>query len=284
MRNIALIEEEVATHQVERTPRRDKTSQVVSGRRREELVLAQSAERIDMCCVVSHLAFILLPCGAVALGETTNTEVIWTIVVGAGAGTRFGGLKQYETIGGRRIIDVSVAVARECSDGVVVVVPADDAEREQGVPGGATRSASVRAGLFAVPDEATIICVHDAARPFADVDLYHRVIDAVRAGADGAVPGVEVTDTIKVVADDHSGRVISTPSRSTLTAVQTPQAFRAGALRAAHDRNVESTVSPTDDAMMVERDGVVVVVAGDRRNRKITTQEDLVWARGEVER
>ena len=65
----------------------------------------------------------------------------------------------------------------------------EDAERERGVAGGATRSESVRAGLAAVPDEATIICVHDAARPLATPELFGAVVDAVRAGADGAVPG-----------------------------------------------------------------------------------------------
>jgi 2-C-methyl-D-erythritol 4-phosphate cytidylyltransferase len=227
----------------------------------------------------------VLPFGAVAHGVTEGS--VWSIVVGAGSGQRFGGLKQYEMLGDRRVIDHAVAVAREASDGVVIVVAADDAEREGGVAGGATRTQSVLAGLNAVPDEAAIICVHDAARPFADVEIFERVIAAVRAGADGAIPGVSVTDTIKVIdtTPDGTRRVGSTPERSTLVAVQTPQAFRADRLREAHRVAADARSSATDDAALVEgMGGTVVVIEGSDRNRKITSPEDLVWARAEVGR
>jgi 2-C-methyl-D-erythritol 4-phosphate cytidylyltransferase len=209
----------------------------------------------------------VLPCA-----DVPPAEQIWTIVVGGGSGRRYGTTKQYETLGGLRVIDRSVTTARTESDGVVVVVPAEDAAREGAVAGGDTRSESVRAGLAAVPAEATIICVHDAARPLASGDLYRRVIAAVADGADAAIPGVGVADTIKIVAD---GRVASTPDRSSLVAVQTPQAFRATALRAAHANGVDAT----DDAALVEADGgVVVVVDGEAANRKITVPDDLAWA------
>jgi 2-C-methyl-D-erythritol 4-phosphate cytidylyltransferase len=197
-------------------------------------------------------------------------------VVGGGSGQRFGTLKQYERLGERRVIDQACASAEETCEGVVVVVPAVDADREGAVAGGATRSESVRAGLAAVPDDATIICVHDAARPFATPELFRRVIEAVAAGADGAIPGVAVTDTIKIVAD---GAVESTPDRASLVAVQTPQAFRADILRRAHHGGDAST----DDAALVERiGGRVVVVAGEPRNRKITHPDDLEWARRQL--
>jgi 2-C-methyl-D-erythritol 4-phosphate cytidylyltransferase len=200
--------------------------------------------------------------------------VVWTVVVGGGSGQRFGRPKQYESLGGERVIDRSRRIAATAGDGVVVVVPADDAEREGGVAGGATRSESVRAGLAAVPLDATVICVHDAARPMASVDLYGRVIAAVLGGADAAVPGVAVTDTVKLV--DEVGRVVETPPRARLRAVQTPQAFRAEALRAAHAAGGEGT----DDAELVERaGGVVVVVDGEPDNRKITHPDDLDRAR-----
>jgi 2-C-methyl-D-erythritol 4-phosphate cytidylyltransferase len=208
--------------------------------------------------------------------DVTFAEPTWTIVVGGGSGQRFGALKQYESLGDLRVIDRARAVAEEATDGVVVVVPASDADREGGVAGGDTRSASVRAGLAAVPDEASIICVHDAARPFATAALYRRVIEAVLEGADGAIPGVAVTDTIKVVSD---GEVVSTLDRSTLVAVQTPQAFRADVLRRAHEGGDAST----DDAALVEAlGGRVVVVAGEADNRKITHPDDLDWARRRV--
>lgn len=203
---------------------------------------------------------------------------VWTIVVGGGGGQRFGGAKQYEPLTpdeqGVRVIDAAVAAARAAGDGVVIVVPAADASREGGVAGGATRSESVRAGLAAVPGGADIVCVHDAARPLASVELFAAVVAAVVDGADGAVPAVPVTDTIKVV--DEAGRVVSTPDRASLVAVQTPQAFRATVLRQAHATGGDGT----DDAALVEMTGgIVVTVAGEARNAKITTPADLELAR-----
>ena len=207
---------------------------------------------------------------------------MWTIVVAGGSGRRFGGPKQYEPLGPRRVLDWSVAAARDAGDGVVLVVPADDAARESGVPGGATRSESVRAGLAAVPAEATIICVHDGARPFADAALFGRVIAAVAGGADAAIPGIAVADTIKQV--DGEGAVVATPVRDELRAVQTPQAFRASVLRAAHEHDGPLSMTATDDAALVELVGAtVVVVEGDPHNRKITDQDDLRWAREQAE-
>lgn len=207
----------------------------------------------------------------------TRPPAVWAVVVGGGSGQRFGRLKQYELLGDERMIDRSRRIAASVCDGVVLVVPAADAAREGGVAGGATRSASVRAGLAAVPPEAEIICVHDAARPLASAALYRRVIDAVVAGADGVVPGVAVVDTIKVV--DADGVITATPDRASLMAVQTPQAFRAAALRAAHAAGGDGT----DDASLVEMaGGRCVVVPGEATNRKITDPADLEWARSQL--
>lgn len=205
---------------------------------------------------------------------TSAKENVWTIVVAAGNGARFGGQKQFMVLGDRRVIDWSRDTAHSVSDGVVLVVPAESAEVEGGVAGGATRSESVRRGLAAVPSDATIICVHDAARPFASEHLYKEVITAVVSGADGAVPGLRVTDTIKKV--NAEGIVLDTPDRESLMAIQTPQAFRAAVLRNAHEAGNEGT----DDASLVERvGGKVVVVNGEAINKKLTTPEDLEWAR-----
>ena len=203
---------------------------------------------------------------------------VWTIVVGGGSGTRFGRPKQYEPLGDERIIDRSRRIAAAATDGVVVVVPAADAVAEGGVAGGSTRSESVRAGLAHVPDDVDVVCVHDAARPFADASLYERVVAAVDQGADAAVPGVTVTDTIKII--DESSVVSATPDRSRLVAVQTPQAFRYRSLVTAHSSNAEAT----DDAALIEATGGrVVVVEGSADNRKITVPDDLVWARQRVD-
>ena len=196
----------------------------------------------------------------------------FAIVVAAGRGDRYGGPKQHELIAGKRCVDWSVDDARAACDGVVVVVPPGEVQGPSGqqsgercVQGGATRSESVRNGLAAVPDDVDVIVVHDAARPAAGVELFRAVIDAVADGADAAVPGVPVTDTIRLVDG-------GTLDRSTLVAVQTPQAFRAAALRAAHAGGAEAT----DDATLVEQNGGrVVVVPGSVANRKLTTPEDL---------
>ena len=201
-------------------------------------------------------------------------EKVWTIVVAAGSGLRFGGAKQFERLGDRRVVDWAVAEAERHSIGVVTVVPKGQATGPGLVEGGTTRSESVRRGLQAVPAEATIILVHDAARPFASSQVFQRVIGAVVDGADAAVPGIPGTDTIKQV--NESDVVVATPRRETLRAVQTPQAFRASSLRRAHEAGGEGT----DDASLVENaGGEVRVVEGEHVNRKITETDDLEWAR-----
>jgi 2-C-methyl-D-erythritol 4-phosphate cytidylyltransferase len=152
----------------------------------------------------------------------------------------------------------------------VLVVPpdrVDDVEplADVVVAGGATRSASVRAGLAALPADADVVLVHDAARPYASSELWRRVLDGVRAGADGVVPCVPVVDTLREVGG-------STVDRARFVAVQTPQGFAADALRRAHAGDPEGT----DDASLVEAcGGKVLVVDGDPDNRKITTPADL---------
>ncbi len=208
---------------------------------------------------------------------------MWSIVVAGGSGRRFGQLKQFALLGGRPVLQWAVAACRTCSAGVVLVVPDASAGRrliahgaDVVVTGGATRADSVRRGLAAVPSDATVVVVHDAARPLASSDLFVAVIAAVTdGGADGAVPGVPPSDTIKAV--DESGRVTDTLDRATLVAVQTPQAFRADVLRRAHDAAAAgASVSATDDAMLVEAlGGTVQVVPGEPGNLKITDPDDL---------
>jgi 2-C-methyl-D-erythritol 4-phosphate cytidylyltransferase len=198
------------------------------------------------------------------------------IVLAAGGGDRFGGAKQFARIGGVTVLERAVGVARESCDQVVVVLPGgvewDAPPDVRTAPGGPTRSASVRAGLAEVPDDTDVIVVHDAARPLASRRLYARVIAAIVAGADGAVPALPVVDTIKRVEDDS---VVETVTRDGLVAVQTPQAFRAEVLRASHaNEGVD-----TDDAALVEVfGGKVVIVEGERRNVKITHAADLELA------
>jgi 2-C-methyl-D-erythritol 4-phosphate cytidylyltransferase len=197
----------------------------------------------------------------------------WVIVVAAGSGARFGGMKQFEALAGTRLVDRAVTTAARAADGVVLVLPPgsewDGPAVAAVAPGGATRAASVRAGLELVPAAAEVIAVHDAARPLATDALYTAVVDAVRAGADGAVPALAVADTIKRVTGD---RIVETVARDDLVAVQTPQAFRADVLRRAHAGGADGT----DDAALVEAiGGTVVTVPGEPANVKVTASEDL---------
>lgn len=199
---------------------------------------------------------------------------VWAIVVAGGSSTRFGAQKQVALLGGRRVVDRSLETAGQVCQGTVAVLAADSPEVASGsaVAGGSSRSSSVRNGLAAVPSAADVIVVHDAARPLASPDLFRAVIAAVEAGADGAIPGVPVTDTIKRVAADGSAETLD---REALVAVQTPQAFRAAALREAHRSGAEAT----DDAGLVERaGGRIVIVPGEDTNIKITVAADLVMA------
>ena len=205
---------------------------------------------------------------------------VWAVVVAAGSGQRFGAQKQFAPLGGRAMVQWAVEAARSVADGVVLVLPTADlldegaglgatAGADVVVVGGDTRAASVRAGLAAVPVSAQVIVVHDGARPLAGPALFRAVVEAVVGGADAAVPALAVADTLKRVEGDV---VTATVAREGIVAVQTPQAFRAGVLRAAH----ESSADATDDAGLVESLGATVrVVSGDPRNIKVTTAADL---------
>ncbi|MCY4665348.1 MAG: 2-C-methyl-D-erythritol 4-phosphate cytidylyltransferase [Acidimicrobiaceae bacterium] len=214
---------------------------------------------------------------------------VWTIVAAAGGGNRFGGAKQFSRLGDRLVIDWVVQRAARWSEGVVVVLPEARTTGEEAwrlpdphdrcggkvvvVAGGVLRSDSVRCGLNRVPEAAEIVLVHDGARPLATDGVFERVIQAVRSGADAAIPVIELTDTIR-------WRRGGTADRRQLAAVQTPQAFRAGALRSAHAGGADAT----DDATLVEAAGAAVVtVDGDTRNLKITEPHDLVTAEALLE-
>lgn len=213
-----------------------------------------------------------LPATARPAGPTDPDAAVWCIVVAGGSGRRFGAMKQFEDLVGERVIDRSVRVAADACDGVVVVVPAGlvDAPEAQ-VPladvvvgGGATRAGSVRAGLAAIPATATIVLVHDAARPLATAELYERVISTVRGGDAAVVPAVAVVDTIR----ELDGGVVD---RDRLRAVQTPQGFDAATLRRVH----ASAPEATDDAGLVEAaGGTVTLVEGERSNLKLTEPDD----------
>lgn len=206
-----------------------------------------------------------------------ENRTIWTIVVAAGSGSRFGGStpKQFLEVAGKRVVDWSVVAASSVSAGVVVVLPVGSTvtvgsprlgPEVVSVSGGASRSESVRNGLAAVPENADIVLVHDAARPVASAELFARVVSAIDAGADAVVPVVPVVDTIR----DAAGNTID---RSQLQAVQTPQGFKAVVLRHAHASRSEAT----DDATLVRAvGGRTATVPGERWNVKVTEPTDAV--------
>lgn len=192
----------------------------------------------------------------------------WGIVVAAGRGDRFGGVKALVDLDGRPLWEwARTALEDGGAAGMVVVGPVPG-----GVAGGATRRDSVAAGLELVPPHVEHVLVHDAARPLASPDLVQRVWRRLEKGdAVAVVPVVPVTDTVKRVADD--GIVEDTPPRRGLYAVQTPQGFLAAALRRAHATVADDV---TDDAALVEALGLeVATVPGERSNLKITFPDDL---------
>jgi len=201
------------------------------------------------------------------------------VVVAGGQGSRFGGLKQFVLLGGDSVAAHSVRHARSVASQVILVVPVEYQGSGEGADvvaiGGATRAESVRAGL-AYCGDADIVVVHDAARPLATEGLFHAVVQAVLDGADGAVPALAITDTVKRVAEDHGAVVVrGTESRDELVTVQTPQAFRREVLVRAHGERADAT----DDAALVEALGArVVTVPGERGNLKITHPDDLSLA------
>jgi 2-C-methyl-D-erythritol 4-phosphate cytidylyltransferase/2-C-methyl-D-erythritol 2,4-cyclodiphosphate synthase len=211
------------------------------------------------------------------------------IIVAAGRGLRAGpgGPKQFRSIGGRTV--VAHALDAFCRHGdvswVQPVCHADDAApfaaATEGlsylppVPGGATRQASVCAGLRALAQlKPDIVLIHDAARPFVSHAVISRAIEAASATG-AAIPVVAVADTIKQV--DAAGRVIGTPARAELRIAQTPQSFVFDQILAAHERAAkEGRDDFTDDAALAEWAGLTVATfEGDHLNMKLTTPEDF---------
>lgn len=222
------------------------------------------------------------------------------ILVAAGRGTRAGeGLpKQYRPLGGAPLLARTLEAAAACPVGrILVVIHPDDAalyaqavaaapsargRLVDPVAGGASRQASVRAGVEALAGSGLeIALVHDAARPFFSPALCARVI-AAAARVGGAVPGLPVSDTIKEI--DGAGHVLTTPERARLRAVQTPQGFRLPLLADAHARaKAAGREDFTDDAAVVEfAGGAVAVVEGERGNMKITEAADFAAAEGRL--
>ena len=202
------------------------------------------------------------------------------ILVAAGSGERLGAPvpKAFVVVGGRPMLEWSLDALRAAGIArIVVAMPAHfmtafgDAGIEF-VTGGATRSESVRNALAAAGDAERVV-VHDAARPLVEPGLFSRCL-AELEHADAAIAAARVTDTIK--RGDERGAVVETLDRSVLWAVQTPQAFRAGALRRALDQPEAVLRAATDDAMLVEgQGGTVRLVESGAGNLKVTTPDDL---------
>ncbi len=230
------------------------------------------------------------------------------VLTAAGSGSRLGaGLpKALVPVGGVSLLRRAAAglIASGLVRHMVVTAPANDVERfraeleglldegtEIEVVAGSphSRQASVALGLaaaLAAVPQADVVVVHDAARALTPPEVTRRVVAAVRAGHAAVVPALPVTDTVKEVETGVAGepeRVVATPRRSRLRAVQTPQGFETGTLVAAHrigvERAADESLAASDDAGLVEAcGGSVVIVAGDERAVKVTTPMDLALA------
>lgn len=200
------------------------------------------------------------------------------VIAAGGSGERLGvgEPKAFVALAGRPMLEWSLDVLRATCDRVVVAVPqALVAGGPDRVAGDASRSASVRNAVNAAP-EASVVVVHDAARPLLEVELVERCVSALDH-ADAAVAAAQVTDTVKRAGTDL--RVEETLDRSSLWAIQTPQAFRADVLRRALAVDDTALAAATDDAGLVERaGGRVRIVPAPPENLKVTTRRDLALA------
>lgn len=216
---------------------------------------------------------------------------VGVVIVAGGGGSRAGGeLKQFRWVAGKPALlhSVQAFMMRDDVAIVVVVLPkayaADpppwlfqcDVERLLVSTGGAERQESVRNGLEDLPEDVVIAVVHDAARPLVTNETIDRVIAEARRGH-GAIAALPVVDTLKEV--DSSGQIVRTVDRTRLWRAQTPQAFPRAMLEQAHISAQRDRVDATDDAALVERIGLpVVVVPGSERALKITTASDFARA------
>ncbi len=189
------------------------------------------------------------------------------IVVAAGSGDRFGRSKATVELAGRPLWRWAAdALSSGGCDDVTVV-----GDFPGGISGGTRRRDSVVAGLATARDGVSHVLVHDAARPLASVELVRRVTERLVVGdCDAVVPALPVRDTLKSVSGEA---IIRTIDRTDLVSVQTPQGFTIGALRRGHAFDDDDA---TDDAVLVERSGgVVVFVIGEDHNLKVTYPGDL---------
>jgi 2-C-methyl-D-erythritol 4-phosphate cytidylyltransferase len=212
---------------------------------------------------------------------------VWAVLAAAGRGERLGSdrPKAFARLGGRPLLAESLErlESSDWIDRIVIAAPPDWEEPSilvaeeivatkvhSVVTGGASRSESVRLALEAVPEDAAVVLVHDAARPLLPDEVTERVLAPLSEGWDAVVPAVPLADTVKRVEGD---RVLETVPREDLVAVQTPQAFLADVLRRAV---VGDVVSATDCSSLVEaQGGRVKWVEGDPRLLKVTDAEDL---------
>lgn len=214
---------------------------------------------------------------------------VGVVIVAAGSGTRTGRpeLKQFRWVAGKPMLLHSVQAFHRRSDValVVTVLPRShagdpppwlfqcDVDRLLVSVGGRERTDSVWSGIEDMPDEASIVVIHDAARPLVTAETIDAVIAEARAGR-GAVAALPVVDTLKEV--DESGRIVRTVDRSMLWRAQTPQAFPRDMIERAHLEARRAGITATDDAALCERLGFpVVVVRGSERAFKITDESDF---------
>jgi 2-C-methyl-D-erythritol 4-phosphate cytidylyltransferase / 2-C-methyl-D-erythritol 2,4-cyclodiphosphate synthase len=207
------------------------------------------------------------------------------IIVAGGRGERAGGElpKQYKLLMGRPVIGWSVLAMIDEIDQIVVVCASEQEELCRAaldgyaydviVHGGATRTASVRAGLAAVNGDAAVILIHDAARPGLSWRTLYDLKAKIEAGATAVAPALAVPDAL--ARTDANGRILGDLDRTNLLRVQTPQAFRASVIRAAYAALPDDAIM-ADDLAVVRAHGVeAVLIPGDQKLMKITYAEDL---------
>ena len=212
-----------------------------------------------------------------------HTPTSAAIIAGAGMGHRLGAdiPKALIQIDGITLIERAFAALSPVVDEIVITAPAGYEDQFRAIvgdsatviTGGVLRSDSVNVALKSLSPSTKYVLVHDAARALASSDLAQRVLNGLTSGESAVIPALSVVDTIKEV--DRDGYVRSTPDRSILRSIQTPQGFSVDVLKRAH----EASEDATDDAALVEALGVKVkTIPGEARAMKITNPEDIAMA------
>ncbi len=223
--------------------------------------------------------------------KSNSTDFCSAVIVAAGNSQRMGRDKIMMPLGDRPVIAHTLAAFENCEhiDEIIVVTRPERLQEiadicqeyhidkiSKIIVGGKTRAQSAYLGVLEASEKATLIAIHDGARPFVSESLIDRAVNSAKQNH-AVAPAVYATDTVRIV--NAKGIAVSTPNRETVALIQTPQVFDAELIKNALTKAVKNGLRITDDCSAVEAMGVkVTVVAGEQTNIKLTSATDAYLA------